>query len=64
MEWNGSIKSKGQDGWPNRPNGLVCSFMVTEERAMPSYHAAAMPSPGWDSTIEPVGRDFLHFSFF
>jgi len=43
MEWNGSIKSKGQDGWPNRPNGLVCSFMVTEERAMPSYHAAAMP---------------------
>jgi len=42
MEWNGSIKSKGQHDWPNRPNDLVCSFMVTGERAMPSYHAAAM----------------------
>ena len=43
LTWNGSIKSKGQNDWPNRPNGLVCSFMVTEERAVPSYHAAAMP---------------------
>jgi len=58
MEWKYQIK---RARWLAKQTEW---FMVTEERAMPSYHAAAMPSPGWDSTIEPVGRDFLHFSFF